>query len=221
MGYDYTKEDYYFRIDERQNTFDSLQKTKVFLDKIDEDEFYWKWAMLALHNTLYGSMILALLGSNSARVKDERKNKKDVKSDKNFVISFWEAFKRIQKPKYMKMYVGSKFVCITPEIEKFKQGQEYKDKAGFFPPGLNSSLEHLNNYIRNQFLHYYPTLISFGKGGFIEIILDATNLIRFLLLECGNVRIDSEDERNFIDNSLSSIELSARTMDKKYKDQNV
>ena len=119
------------------------------------------------------------------------------------------------------MYVGSKFVCINPEGEKYKQNLEYKNKAGFFPPGLISSIEHLNNYIRNQFLHYYPTLISFGKGGFIEIILDTTSLIRFLLLECGNVRIDSEDERKFIDDSLSSIERSTRKMDEKYKNQDV
>src|SRR3989338_2969146 len=211
-----SKEDYYFRIDERQNTLDSLHKTRVFLSKIDEDEFYWKRAMIALHNALYGSMILVLQGTNPVRVEDKKKTEqmKKLRQKKNpleadtgerYVISFNEALRRIQRPEFMKMYVGSKFVCITPEAEKYKQMPEHSDKAEFFAPELSVSLEHLNDYIRNQFLHYFPISISFGKGGFVQIIADIAKLIEFLLLRCGNFRIDSDEESNFIKGEISAI----------------
>lgn len=192
--------DYYFRIDEKQNTLDSLHKTRAFLAKVDEDEFYWKWAMIALHNALYGSMILVLKGTNPERVKDGT-----TKDGQARVISFREAFKRTRQPKFMQMYVGSKFVCVTPEAEKLKQNPEYTEKAELFPPELNTSIEHLNNYIRNQFMHYYPVSISFGKGGFVQIIEDATRLIEFLLLKSGNFRIDSDEEVEYIKSEITSI----------------
>lgn len=205
-----TSDNYYFRIDERQNTLDSLQKTRVFLSRVDEDEFYWKWAMIALHNAVYGSMVLALLGGNPERVKYSGK------SGEEKVISFWEAFKRVQNPKSMRMYVGSKFACITPEAEKLKQNPEHTKKAGFFLPELYTSLEHLNNYIRNQFLHYYPVSISFGKGGFVEIVEDVTMLIEFLLLKSGNFRIDSDEENNFIKGEIFTILDSVAVLKKKH-----
>lgn len=207
-----SKEDYYFRIDERQNTLDSLQKTRVFLSKIEKDEFYWKWAMIALHNAVYGSMILSLLGSNPERVK--AKNSKKDGEEK--VIGFWEAFKRVQNPELMRMYVGSKFVCITPEAEKLNQNPEHAKKAGLFSPELNTSLGHLNNYIRNQFLHYYPVSISFGKGGFVQITEDVTGLIEFLLLKSGNFGVNSDEEGDFIKGEISSILDLVRGLKKKY-----
>lgn len=193
---------YYFRINERQNTFDSLQKTRVFLSKINEDEFYWKWAMLALHNAIYGSLILSLQGTNPDNVKA----KYNTKDGEKKVIGFWEAFQRVQNPRYMNMYIGSKFVYATPDADKIKGEQRYNEKAGLFLPELITSLEHLNNYIRNQFLHYFPMAISFGKGGFVQIIKDSTGLIGFLLLESGNFGIDSDEERAFIRDELSAIE---------------
>lgn len=192
---------YYFRVDERQNALDSLHKTRVFLSKIDEDDFYWKWAMIALHNALYGSMVLVLLGSNPGRVKDKDKRK----GGEEKLIGFWEAFKRIQNPKYMKMYVGSKFICVVPDAEMRSKKQEYTDRAGLFPLELSTSLEHLNDYIRNQFLHYYPVSISFGKGGFVQIVEDIIKLVEFLLLKSGNFRIDNDEESNFIKGEIAAI----------------
>ena len=77
MNDDNSQQNYYFRIDEKSNTFDSLQKTAVFLEKVEEEPFYWKWAMIALHNAFYGSMILSLQGSNPARV-NENFGRRDV-----------------------------------------------------------------------------------------------------------------------------------------------
>ena len=211
-----SQEDYYFRIDERQNTLDSLQKTREFLSRVDKDEFYWKWAMISLHNALYGSMILVLQGTNPVRVEDKgraenikrlkRKNPTlEIDVDEHHIISFFKAFEMIQMSEFMEMYVDSKFVCITPEAEKFDQKSKYTKKVALFPPRLNTSLEHLNNYIRNQFLHYYPISISYGKGGFVQIIEDVIELMEFLLLKSGNFRIDNDEEWRSIKTEIASI----------------
>ncbi len=221
------QESYYFRIDERQNAFDSLQKTAEFLGKVKDDEFYWKWTMIALHNALYGSMVLALQATNPpATVKDEKKSeqirkrkKKDptLEIDDDYLIGFYDAYKRIQQPDPMNQNLGSKFACIIPEWEEYSKKPEYKNRISFFSPDLNTSITHLNNYIRNQFLHYYPVSISYGKGGFVEIIAQIVPLIRFLLLECGNVRIDSDEEGKSIANNLNIIDDLIRDIGHTYK----
>lgn len=204
--------DYYLRIDEKQNTLDSLHKTRVFLAKVDEDEFYWKWAMIALHNAVYGSMVLVLLGTNPEKVRAKSKSKDGEEK----LIGFREAFRRVQDKEVMRMYTNSKFVCITSDAEKYKRMPEYKDKAEFFSPELRESIEHLNNYIRNQFMHYYPASISFGKGGFVQIIEDVTRLIEFLLLRSGNFKIDSDKEAEYIKAEIASIFDSVGALKGKY-----
>ena len=197
---------YYLRVDEKTNTLDSLQKTRVFLSSADKDDFYWKWSMIALHNVLYGSMILALKGTNPERVGGKNKR----------LISFGEALKRIQNPKYMGMYISSKFVCINPEIDKLKGVEKYRTKATIFPPELSVDLEHLNKYIRNEFMHYYPKSISFGKRGFIEIIYNSSDLIKFLLLESGNVILNDGDRR-LIKDELNLLQILTTNLKIKYK----
>lgn len=210
----YPDKDYYYRIDEKQNTLDSLEKVLAFAENIEKDESYWKWTMIALHNALYGSMILSLVGTNPASVRVNAK--KEAVPDMNRLISFKVAYKRVQNPKYMRLYVNSRFLTIYPGADKLRLKPEYAAKSEFFSPEVNVSIEHLNDYIRNQFMHFYPISVSYGKGGFALILEDVIRVIKFLILECGNVRIDSPEEELKIRGTISRIEQIASFMKTKY-----
>jgi hypothetical protein len=141
----------YIRFDEKSNTYDSLEKVLFFLKNIKMDLSYWKWAIFALHNGLYGAMILSLQGTNPARViqinkmlKEKLKKFYKINNIENKhvgkiwlhgkLISFIESFNRIQKEKHMKMYIGSKI---------FRAKNHHKE-----------SIKWLNNELRNPFAHF-------------------------------------------------------------------
>ncbi|MBD3360006.1 MAG: hypothetical protein GF365_04860 [Candidatus Buchananbacteria bacterium] len=183
MEYDFNKEGYYLRIDEKSNTIDSLDKLLYFLQHVDVDNvFYWKWAMIALHNCFYSSMILCLIGANPQNIIT---NKKQHTDDKAKILSFYDALKRVQNPTYMNLYDNSK--CLAIEHNQY------------------NSIEHLNDLIRNQFMHYKPALISYGIGGFLEIINDVLPMTRFLLTMSGNIRLN-EEEVTHINNTIDEVD---------------
>lgn len=199
----------YLQIDEKLNALDSLSRTRLFLGNVSKDPLSWKWVMIALHNSLYGAMILALQGSSpEKRVAVQTKKLLSADYDTPRLIGFPEVWKRVCNPDYMGLYLNSRFVCVLPaddQVQELSNDPVKSKKAAFFGPRLLVSVDHLNKYIRNQFMHYYPVSISYGLTGFMQIISDVPPVIRFLLLECGNVRLDADEEAIIIDDELSTI----------------
>ena len=88
-----------------------------------------------------------------------------------------EAFERIQDPKRMGGYVNSKAFPVKPY---------HKD-----------SMEHLNDRLRNEFIHFRPKGWSVHKKYIVEISLPVLEVIEFLTFESGRVRFfeDSQIKR--------------------------
>jgi hypothetical protein len=87
------------------------------------------------------------------------------------VISVWRALKRCQSDSYMLQNVGSQKLLLL--------GSEH------------SSINFLSNTFRNNFEHFAPGNWSIEVSGFPKIVTDICRIIRFLLLESGNVRLSS------------------------------
>jgi hypothetical protein len=181
----------YLRFDEKSNTYDSLEKLCLFLSKVQNEPNFWKWSIIALHNSLYGAMILSLQGSNPDRVSKFPIGKKTIystssdnepitlKVENRKLIDFSEAFKRIQKDKFMKMNVGSNI---------FKSEFRHQE-----------TVRALNNIFRNQFLHFMPLGWSIEIMGLDYLINDCLEIIEFCLLKSGNVMLDEEESKFFKD----------------------
>jgi len=189
----------YIRFDEKSNTYDSLEKLFVFLGKTKCDLNYWKWVIFALHNALYGAMILSLQGTNPTRVilidntlKEKLKKQYDIQNlDVNNIqhvgkiwlhgklISFTESFSRIQKQKFMKMYVTSKTF----------QAKDCHKK----------SIKWLNNELRNPFVHFSPRGWSIAIDSIKNLLNPSFEIIEFCLFKSGNVLLDKQEKKLFKD----------------------
>lgn len=186
----------YLRFDEKSNTYDSLEKLNLFLGKVKNEPNFWKWSIIALHNSLYGAMILSLQGSHPDRVSKFPIGKKTIYStnsdgkpiplvvENRKLIDFLEAFKRIQKDKFMKMNVGSKV---------FKSEFRHQE-----------AIRALNNIFRNKFLHFIPLSWSIEIWGLNSLVNDCLEIIEFCLLKSSNVLLD-EEESKFFTNILHKI----------------
>jgi hypothetical protein len=181
----------YLRFDEKSNTYDSLEKLNLFLSKVKNEPNFWKWTIIALHNALYGSMILSLQGTHSDRVTKFPIKKKKINSidsnnkpivlevENRKLIDFMKAFERIQKDKFMKMNIGS----IV-----------FKSKARH-----RKEIKALNDIFRNQFMHFMPVNWSIQIKGLDFLVSDCLEIIEFCLLKSGNVILDEEEVKFFED----------------------
>lgn len=77
----------YFRLDERSNALDYLRKVRLHLTEVENDQWAWKWAFIALHGALYGFAITVAKGTDDSSVL--KKNGQ--------LISFCSALEHCQK----------------------------------------------------------------------------------------------------------------------------
>lgn len=183
----------YLRIDEKENAIDSLGKALAFLSEVEQNPFNWKWFTIALHNATHSFMLLALQNTDLSGIWKEPEIRKengliDISDPKNKLISFMEAFKRIQDLKRMGGYINSKAFSAKPY---------HKD-----------SMEHLNDGLRNEFIHFRPKGWSVHKKYIVEISLPVLEVIEFLAFESGRVNFFEDSQvkrtRTYLD-ALRSI----------------
>jgi len=164
------KNDPFFRVNEISEPLNAMMMAKEFLERSEQDIYYLKWAILAIHNALQGFMVLALKGTSNLPIiewkKDyDGKSAYEILSDpKSKLCCFTELFRRIKSKKYM-------------------QDTVFKDESG----KITCSISELNN-IRNQFIHYSPLGWSIGIQGMANVLVDSLFVISFLTSNCNEIQ---------------------------------
>ena len=163
----------WLRTDETLEAVSSLEMVATSLQNVQNDWYQWKWAVLALHNSLQGFMVLALRGGNGLNcLRDDiaedwlrgyRANEKLPKEKLDRVLNL---YKKIKNPKRMRFYVHSK---------------------PFKPSGTQGKNVKKLNQLRNEFVHFLPKGWSLEITGLPIISLDCLRIIEFLGWECGNI----------------------------------
>jgi hypothetical protein len=159
---------------EAQDAVFSLEVTVDHLAKTANDLRHWKWVIVALHNALQGFMVLALKGSNAFAVTKKDSLKKLWEAEKRddqtvppaeLDTTTW-LYKKIQDPKYMRMYMHSKV---------------------FSPSGTqNKSVEKLK-VLRDEFIHFFPKSWGIEVSGLPQFVEDSMGVIDFLVFTSGNI----------------------------------
>ena len=158
----------WLRITEKTNALDYLEKACDFIRQTETNVFVWKWMVLALHSALYGFAICACQGTNRYNVSFKTKKGKEQ------LIGFDKALELCQNPNWMRMYIFSKHLQLSKQQEE--------------------SIEWLKE-LRNKFEHYIPTSWSIEIHGMPYITIDVLDVIRFLALYTGNVRLTQNKKR--------------------------
>ena len=126
----------WLRLDERTNAIDNLEMCSYFLRNLPEPR-RWKWAIIAIHQALYGFAVAAVQGTNSSSVL---KTPSDPRSP---LISVWEALRRVKDPKHL--WPGTVALVTSPE----------EDRA----------IDRVATEFRNAFEHFAPSSWSIEVAG--------------------------------------------------------
>jgi len=152
----------WLRITTEENAIDYLEKAADFIQ--GSDKFRWKWVAISLHAALYAFAICALYGTNPDCVLSERKKRTMGRN----LISFKEALGRCQQSSHMLFWVQSKVLTLS------------SDEIW--------AIDKLSQTLRNNFEHYQPKSWSIEVSGMPLIVKHVCRVIRFLVLESGNLR---------------------------------
>ncbi|MDI6602548.1 MAG: hypothetical protein QME57_00300 [Patescibacteria group bacterium] len=189
MGKDYNEKTEYLRIDEKENAIDSLHRAVEFLKNTKTNLYDWKWFIIAIHHATHCFMLVALQNTDLSGIWKEPEIRKengliDLFNSKNRLITFMEAFERIQDHKRMAGYVSAKPFQAEPYHK--------------------NSMKHLNNQLRNKFIHYKPMGWSIHNQYFKDIVEPILEIIEFLVFESGRCHF-VEEQQNQIKSDLDQL----------------
>ena len=163
------KEFKWLRLSELDNAINNLEMVSYFLENIAA-ETKWKWAVIALHQALYGFSITASSG-------------------------FLQ--KRVTKPS--KKYPEGKLISIWEAIDLAKESADNMASEFYKPLVLSSdeewAIKKLVDEFRNEFEHFTPKMWSIEVSGMPKIFTLIIRVIRFIALESKRVNSSVSDEK--------------------------
>jgi hypothetical protein len=167
----------YLRTDESTEAIKSLEKVWQFLGETDEDDYQWRWVIIAVHSTLQSFMVLALKGGNSLNVLTEKVQRLWLEAyhkGECYPVEkldlFLNLYKKLQTSK-IDIYIHSKRFIPTADV--------------------TSDVQKLNS-LRNRFIHFLPGGWSLEIDGLPRICKNAMLVVTFLFFESGNICLYDE-----------------------------
>ncbi len=168
--------------DEDKDAVFGLEFVRELLQKVPENSQYWKWVFIALHNSLQGFMVLALIHPDRPDVLSERGIRRQRHKESWIRISrdpsattlprfpdladFMELYGSIKRDDLMGKLAGGRPFQATE-----KQDQSVRDL----------------HEIRNEFEHFRPRIWVDDAREFIDIVDDSLQVISFLVLDSRKV----------------------------------
>ena len=177
------KEFRWLRLDEQENAIDNLEMVHHFLTGI-ESERKWKWAIIALHQALYGFLISALRGTDGRLLLKPPSRKKPQERQ---LIGIWEALKRMKDP--------DSFIWVNAKPLETDSEDDF-------------AIDRLINGFRNEFEHFKPKQWSIEVSGMPKILLTVLGVIEYIALQSNTVIYRSDREEEIVTETISSIKLA-------------
>jgi hypothetical protein len=170
----------YLRVDEITEAYNAIMMFKEFLKHAQQDVYY-KWAILAIHNALQGFFVLALKGTSNLSIIV----RKDIYNGKTPYEILCDPEPKLKS--FLELFMMIK-------CSKNMNNKELTDKSGMITRNISDL-----NLIRNDFIHYLPKGWSIGIQGIVCILVAALIVISFLFSECIEIR------RHYSEQQLSDI----------------
>lgn len=168
----------FLRPDALTNALDSLQRCVQFLETFPEP-YGWKWAILALHQAIYGFAVCAVRGTDSRSVL--KPPKKGGRCD---LISVWTALERAKNKTF-----------IWPTATPLRLTKDEHD-----------ALERLFDEFRNGFAHYQPAGWSIEIKAMAEVFETGVSVARRLAVTNGLILYYDEIDRQLATEALNRLE---------------
>jgi hypothetical protein len=194
-----------FTTNELKDAVFSLTLVNGCLAKVFQDNLYWKWVFIALHNGMQSFMVASLCPFNDDAAilhpekwevwrKDPENNQRP---NQRYLLKLKPLYQRIQDPTYMEGIFGAR---------------------AFKPSGTqDESVERLNNELRNDFIHFLPGTKLRFVDDFLTVVKDVTGIISFLAFDSNTIDWgDRDDLRSTTKSLITIISANVTELEKAY-----
>ena len=197
-------EDEWLTTDESVEAVSDFEMFSEQLKRVIDDPCRWKWAIIALHSGIQGTMVLALKGSNGLNVLREKDKQRWLdwyrggRSDESHprdlkLAGFLDLYKRIKGDKMLIYICSQKFV----------------------PKGTQDRSIKLLNELRNKFIHFSPKIWGLELGGLPDMVSDCLEIAEFLAWKSGNILWLKQDLEERLKAAFASAHKSLSVLQQK------
>ncbi len=187
----------WLRTDEKKEVFEALNFARRLLDDVEGDPYYWKWVIIAHHNAMQATMVLAQTGSSQLRVLSER-SAKEVTERQDVVrrlADFLELYRRVKDEETMALFVDSKPLIASND--------------------LDSAVCCLHRTLRNKFEHFLPGGWSILVDELPSVLLRCLSAISFLAFESNNIFWSENPTRQEMEAIVTDLNHKLETLQPK------
>jgi hypothetical protein len=196
----------YLKTDHWQDAVASLESAQEFCVRITNDEYQWKWLLIATHSCVQGFMAIALDHGNGLLVmRDNIREKwlKALEQDTQFPIEKMDYFLSL----YGK--VKSDAVCVYVGSKKFISLESH-----------DYSMSKLNE-LRNNFIHFSPKGWSIELIGLPSVILKCIEVAKFLAFDSFNTIWHDGELRDRAERAFTFLIAELKTIETIYASLNI
>ncbi len=221
-----------FATNDLEDAVFSLRMVHECLARVRDESHYWKWVIIALHNSLQGFMVSALCHSNSFPVIESAQPKtikcpacsQEIECPDRRAwgsLQEWEKFltgpndsdlNPPPKPRrlvpFMTLYRRIKTPCYMELFGGSKPFTPQRDQGG--------SVKAIHG-LRNTFVHFTPKFWLAPGLAFVPIVKDVTEVVSFLAFESGNIIwVDLDNLRLETEGLVNNIYAITSELDRFY-----
>lgn len=146
--------------DERREAVKALEMTAKMLSLVRDNEYYWKWVIVGLHNALQALFVVAVSGSAGFGAIEPKQ------------VGKWLRVYRSGKGKYPSLNL----MRFMPLYEKVK-----KSFRPSIPEDVDKNVKRLNDF-RNEFMHFTPKGWSLELDGLPSLLRNCLRVVESLIL---------------------------------------
>jgi hypothetical protein len=195
---------YWIETDETMEAINALEMLYEILLQVPENPYYWKWAIIVIHNTLQNFMVLALTDCNITNILEKSCKEKWIANNEH---------QSREKPIKLKL---ASFLDLYTRIKSDEMKIKTISKV-FTPSGTQDySIRKINRF-RNNFIHFIPKSWLIEKSGLPKIFLDAVSIIKFLVEESGNIFWYKDENEKRTTNLVNQIFKQLTVIKTKYE----
>ena len=169
------------RTDEEYQAVSALDMAVEQLRGVRENPYRWEWAIIALHNTLQGFMVLALGKTDFSIVMRDKTAQK------------FEAARQDESLEFPEMDLKS--LLALYDMIQTPLACRYVHSRPFVPVGTQSESVDKLNYLRNKFIHFVPAGAAYGLLEYPQMLKDVFGVVSFLVKESGSFFWSDGDQK--------------------------
>jgi hypothetical protein len=186
-----------FTITENTEPVNALKTINIFVNRLEEDLYNWKWIIIATHNCIQNFMVSSLRNGNNLKVLEDKSSKRwleEFKKRMKSKIEDWK-FPKEKLDYFLNLYEkikSDKMLMFT--ISKKLEADKSKDEA----------IEWLN-WHRNKFIHFVPEVFEINVIHFPKRMLLIMEILKFLVSESGNILWLNFEDKETSENLIKEL----------------